>query len=56
MDPISIALAKSGIPAAIQSATELINKLFGPAAEETGNRLQNAYLINKILLPLNKRT
>ena len=36
MDPISIALAKSGIPAAIQSATELMNRLFGPAAEESG--------------------
>lgn len=36
MDPISQALAKSGISAAIKSATELMNKLFGPAAEEAG--------------------
>lgn len=36
MDPISMALVKSGIPAAIKSATEFLNKLFGPASEEVG--------------------
>lgn len=36
MDPISVALVKSGIPAAIKSATEFLNKLLGPASEEVG--------------------
>ncbi len=41
MDYISVALAKSGIPVAIEAAKKLLEKLVGPAAEEMGLLLQD---------------
>ena len=41
MDYISVALANSGIPAALEAAKELISKLLGPSAEEVGLLLQD---------------
>ena len=40
-DPIGIALAKTGIPAAIEAAKDFVEKLLGPAAEEAGLVLQD---------------
>ena len=41
MEPIETALAKSGIPAAIEAAKEFLDKIAGPAAEEVGLLLQD---------------
>jgi hypothetical protein len=41
MDYISLALAKSGIPAAMEAARKLLEKLMGPVAEEVGLLLQD---------------
>jgi len=48
MDYISSALAKSGIPAAIEAAKQLLEKLVGPAAEETGLFLQDKVRIYRL--------
>ncbi|MCJ7508930.1 MAG: DUF4393 domain-containing protein [candidate division Zixibacteria bacterium] len=48
MDYISVALAKSGIPAAIEAAKDLLQKLAGPAAEETGLFLQDRVRIYRL--------
>jgi hypothetical protein len=48
MDYISVALAKSGIPAAIEAAKDLLQKLAGPAAEETGLFLQDKVRVYRL--------
>ncbi len=54
MDYISLALAKSGIPAAIEAATKLLEKLAGPAAEEVGlflqDKVRNYRLRNQLIV------
>ncbi len=42
MGYISVALAKSGIPAASEAAKELLSNLLGPSAEEVGLLLQDS--------------
>lgn len=57
MDYISLALAKSGIPAAIEAAKKLLEKLAGPAAEEVGLFLQDkvrSYRLRNQLIVLGK--
>lgn len=41
MDPISLVLKQSGLPAALNAATKLITNLLGPASEEAGLLLQD---------------
>jgi len=48
MDYISTVLAKSGIPAAIEAAKELLEKLLGPAAEEAGLLLQDKVRVYRL--------
>lgn len=48
MEYISSALAKSGIPAAIEAAKDLLQKLVGPAAEETGLFLQDRVRVYRL--------
>lgn len=53
MDPIGTVLARSGIPAAIEAAQAFLEKLAGPAAEETGlllaDRVREFRLRNQLL-------
>lgn len=48
MEQISLALTKSGIPAAIEAAKDLLNKLAGPAAEEVGLFLQDKVRVYRL--------
>jgi len=57
MDFISVIIAKSGIPAAIEAAKKLLEKLVGPATEEVGLLLQDRvrqYRIHNQLVVLGK--
>jgi len=57
MDYISLALAKSGIPAAMEAAKKLLEKLMGPVAEEVGLLLQDkvrSYRLRNQLVVLGK--
>lgn len=57
MDYISLALAKSGIPAAMEAAKKLLEKLVGPVAEEVGLLLQDkvrSYRLRNQLIVLGK--
>jgi hypothetical protein len=57
MDYISLALAKSGIPAAMEAAKKLLEKLVGPVSEEVGLLLQDkvrSYRLRNQLIVLGK--